>query len=303
LLSGRRLERGALVRLSPPEWLSRWTRCRGNAPEFGSADPDTARWHRQRAAACAASRDSGAELFHLDHLAARNLADWTEHARRAELYEERPEAALAVAAMAEAARLNPDDPRLRARLGDLLIGAGDPTRAAEAFAKAAELRGATWARGGWWIAGPYAGDDRASSLPPEAQADVSRPIVEPGATDRRWRRLDDAGPTLALHRWFNPAEHVTGYAQLFVYSREARRVTLSLGADDSLRLWHNGRPIFERDRFFKPGDGRVEVTLTPGLNRLLAKVVNDTVHHELYVDIRDAAAEAGAGRRRQGTAP
>jgi hypothetical protein len=77
-----------------------------------------------------------------------------------------------------------------------------------------------------------------------------------------------------------------------VYCDTEQEVTLSLGADDFLRLWLNGREVFEHDKFLKPGQGRVVVRLEKGWNALLAKVVNDRLHHRLHLQILDPARPA-----------
>jgi hypothetical protein len=90
-----------------------------------------------------------------------------------------------------------------------------------------------------------------------------------------------------MHSLFGWAENAAGYAQTFVYSEADREVTLSLGADDFLRLWLNGRQVFEHPKFLNPGEGRVDVKLQKGWNALLAKVVNDRIHHRLQLQILD----------------
>jgi hypothetical protein len=68
-----------------------------------------------------------------------------------------------------------------------------------------------------------------------------------------------------------------------------------VGSDDLCVLWLNGERIYQYDaapRLAKPEDARVPVTLRPGWNTLLGKVVNVTGGAKLYVEILpDESAE------------
>jgi tetratricopeptide (TPR) repeat protein len=234
-------------------------------------------------------------LFHLRRLANARAANWAQYARAAQIEADSGRWAEAADMLAAAVELQPGDARLLAALGDVRLGAGNWVAAAEAFARAARLRGSTWVRGNWWICGPYPGT-LADVAPPEAQTSVPLP-VEQGQSEKRWRLLHGGGETsLDFHSHFNWAEHVLGYAQTFLYCENEQRVTLVLGSDDAMRLWLNGREVFEHRGFLTVGQGRVDVTLAKGWNQLLAKVANDRRHHRLHLQI----VEAGAAPDRAG---
>ena len=172
------------------------------------------------------------------------------------------------------------------RHGDLLIGTNARDEAADAYRRALRLRGGSFVRGNWWIAGPYPGglDDVTQA---DSQQDVARPIV-PAAHGKpavRWKLLDDTDADLSLHPYFDNAENVTGYAQLFIYSESEQQISLTLGCDDCLRLSLNGEKLFKSRNFVTPGAGHASATLKAGWNRLSAKLVNRTRHHVLQVEI------------------
>ena len=111
------------------------------------------------------------------------------------------------------------------------------------------------------------------------RAAAAKLFGEPFAPEQR----DDAGAG-----WQPAPKFVDGavyrlpdgaYATYFareVAAAGARRVTLSLGSDDAVKLWCNGELVLANDvrRGAKPDQERVEVTLRPGENQLLLKIVN-----------------------------
>jgi hypothetical protein len=139
-------------------------------------------------------------------------------------------------------------------------------------------------RGNWWFAGPFRGGLDAAD-PPEAQpSEIDAAAPPPSAA---WRFHPDDGPSFVFHSRFEWAEHVTGYARTAIYSVEDCTVTLSIGSDDGVRVWLNGKQVFEHEGFLLQGAGCARVTLRKGWNRLLAKVANQTRHHALDLKILD----------------
>ena len=287
LVAGRRIHHGSLVGLTTSEWMNRWEAVAAARPTMPPVPSEAARWHVLRASDAAGARDPMAEAFHLRRLIASSAADWAVHARAAELSTAQCEWAQAAALLEAAARLNPEDEDLLIRRADVLLGLGDEAAAAEAFARVLRLNGRHWVRGGWWTAGPYAGG-LSQEPPAEARPEVSAPIAVPtGGQGTRWALHHHTAPSLELHPLFGNAQHVFGYAQTFVYSPDEREVSLGIGADDGVQVWLNGQKVFEHASFLDAGSRTVTVRLKPGINRLLAKVANDRLHHRLYLDLSD----------------
>lgn len=79
-------------------------------------------------------------------------------------------------------------------------------------------------------------------------------------------------------------EWVVAYLATTLKSPAERPVTLHFGSDDALKVWLNGRLITSHagDRAAAPDQHNVPVTLQPGENRLLAKVVQGHSKWEYY---------------------
>jgi len=155
-----------------------------------------------------------------------------------------------------------------------------------------------WCVTGCWVAGPYP-EDLNAHYPPEASPDpaVHLPPVEaaePAQTFLNWQRtpLNPAG-FVNFGALFNNAEHISAYALFRVYCPKQADVAVLLGSDDQVRLWLNGKQIHENlaRRRALPDDDAVPATLNAGWNTFLARVVNMTGDHALYLRLSDAPAD------------
>lgn len=81
-----------------------------------------------------------------------------------------------------------------------------------------------------------------------------------------------------------PKEWGAAYLATTLTSPDRRAVELKLGSDDALKLWLNGRPVLQRlvSRAAAPDQDTARVTLEPGENRLLAKVVQGHSRWEFF---------------------
>jgi len=155
-----------------------------------------------------------------------------------------------------------------------------------------------WCTLGYWIAGPYPQDLNAH-FPPEINPDPGRPVPteaveEPSPTFLNWQRapLNPAG-FVNFGPLFDNAEHISAYALLKVYCPKQENIAILLGSDDQVRLWLNGNQVHENLalRPAIPDNDAVAATLTPGWNTLLARVVNVTGSHALYMRLSNAPAD------------
>jgi hypothetical protein len=179
-----------------------------------------------------------------------------------------------------------DDLRLRA---EVFAGRGDWEKAAADFQQACSLNPGNappWFQTGWWVTGPYP-DDLQAIYPPENNSD---PFKAGEATGVTWRAADaESQEFLDLGALFDHAEHISAYAVLRVFSGEKRETTVLLGSDDGVRLWLNGELVHENPKQRAAGHDQdvVPVTLAAGWNTLLAKVVNVTGDHALFLRLSD----------------
>ncbi|MCG3129247.1 MAG: hypothetical protein CHACPFDD_04168 [Phycisphaerae bacterium] len=140
--------------------------------------------------------------------------------------------------------------------------------------------------GVWHVAGPFAtGEtaDRAAfekAFPPESGVDLSAAYGEKG--EIRWvarPELKDGVPQPSPA----PSYSATYYYRT-VRSPQERHMRLSLGSDDGIVVWLNGKVVHRSDtpRPLAPDQDSVELALPAGESRLLIKVVNYSGGFGLY---------------------
>jgi tetratricopeptide (TPR) repeat protein len=115
----------------------------------------------------------------------------------------------------------------------------------------------------------------------------------------------DFGPLLDYRN------HVAGYAVLRVYVARTAPKGIIFGADDQHRLWLNGQLISEgtTDGTASPDKHAIPARFQHGWNTLVAKVVNATGMHELFLsfsdnshvlaDLFESSSEQASGQKRQ----
>ena len=130
----------------------------------------------------------------------------------------------------------------------------------------------------WWVLGPLAGRQRwakADAFPVDAPPALGDP-VKVGDQTLQWKpvTLDDPTGMLDFERVWGGRDDCTGYAYAELTSPQAQEAVLSMGSDDSLVCWLNGKQVHEflADRGYSPDEDQVPVHLEQGINRLLIKV-------------------------------
>ncbi len=187
-------------------------------------------------------------------------------------------------AMARLLEANPRDTRLRIEYGVLLTGLCLWDQAEAAFRQAVAAvpeGGPSLFEGSWWVAGPYSDSLRA----PEEPEGHGNPCGGVGSASL-WRpALPWDGDLFRLDTFFDYQDFISGYALTNVYSLRDQEAVLLVGSDDQVRVWINGILVHEvaQDRMAIPDNDRIPVRLRAGWNRVLAKVVNKTGGHFLYL--------------------
>ena len=133
------------------------------------------------------------------------------------------------------------------------------------------------ARSGWYIAGPFFGE-------PAAAYDMTYGPEKSAQFDRRARfKLKDQedgwryAPGVVEASPVGLAASVGAeYVARQIYSPTARKLDLSLGSDDGLQVYLNGKLVHEARtaRAVAPDQERISIDLVPGENFLVCKVVN-----------------------------
>jgi WD40 repeat protein/tetratricopeptide (TPR) repeat protein len=281
-----------------------WQRLRSRYPkDFITSPQEQIAWYRGALHEALARKDWPTAQIHLDRLVAIDPANWQDRLARARLLARHAKWQDAEAAFKRAVTLHPRVPEVWVARGSFLLGHGRPKQAAADMAQAIKVQANPHlqaVQSEFWVAGLY-DDNLRHSCPPETQQDPARPF--PAAADplkndpvlTRWRcETTDAGNYLDLAACFDQKEHVSAYALAYVYARAEQEVVLLTGSDDSLRVWLNGgRPVFEypMGRAPAPDEDYIPVTLRRGWNVVLAKVVNHTGQHGLYLRLSAKPAD------------
>jgi HEAT repeat protein len=125
----------------------------------------------------------------------------------------------------------------------------------------------------WQVAGPYSGVARealfATVFPPEEGKDKPedwRPLASGLQPDKPW--------LLDLKQAIGGDDRVA-YLRTFILAPASMPAQLELGSDDGIKAWVNGRAVHANPawRGVKAGEDQVPITLLPGWNSLLLKVV------------------------------
>jgi len=140
---------------------------------------------------------------------------------------------------------------------------------------------------------PYCGKSHAVSFPPTEDE-----VWTPREVRVAWRPLHSAeakvdfGPFLRNEPLgmaeYNP-EQVAAYAACYVKMPQETECRMSLGSDDGVKVWLNGKLVHANliYRGAVRDQDEVSVMFQEGWNLLLAKVINDIGGHALYLRLLD----------------
>jgi WD40 repeat protein/serine/threonine protein kinase len=182
--------------------------------------------------------------------------------------------------------------------GEIQAGQGNWDEAAADFKKCAAIDDRKrWFAIGYWVAGPYSDDVRAS-FSPEHIVDPGQhlngtSVVGPKAL-LNWKIVPVSGSGfLDLGKLFDHAEHISAYALLRIYSPHPRKVACLMGQDDTARVWINGWQVYENlvEGSASPDFEAYPVHLSEGWNTAVVRVFNDRGDHALYFRLSDAEVD------------
>jgi len=143
--------------------------------------------------------------------------------------------------------------------------------------------------GKWHVIGPFDNEDNKgfdTAYPPEKEIDLKK--TYPGK-DRKmvgWKEMPGfkLGQVVNLNI-FGKSDDSTAYLFHEIDSPEAVTLPLSLGSDDQLTVWLNGKRLLAENviRAASPDQNRVDLELKAGKNQLLLKVGNAAGDWSVYV--------------------
>lgn len=131
----------------------------------------------------------------------------------------------------------------------------------------------------WLVLGPFPGqlqDDILTSVGGEAgQSPSEGQKVKPAdGPELSWHGTKAWGNTIALDQAASEERPSVAYAFTKVTREKAGKARVSVGSEDGIRVWVNGRLVLSRDalRSLTPDEDQVDVDFRAGENTLLVKV-------------------------------
>jgi len=147
----------------------------------------------------------------------------------------------------------------------------------------------------WWICGPFEAANVTEAFDkafgPESRPDPKHSYNAAGGKVVRWRRYKSP---VSGHINFSEAlganDNAAAYALTYFYSEKPAEVALFLGSDDAIKVFLNGRLVFQNrvERSAAPAQDRASLKVEKGWNSLLLKVANGSGEWEAYVSINRA---------------
>lgn len=142
----------------------------------------------------------------------------------------------------------------------------------------------------WWILGPLTPtvpESLDSEMAAMTSVDESRTVDGKDGKAVTWRRFErKADPASATNEFFVNFTNVYGertydtnaYAATFLKSPREIEATLAVGSDDGVIVWLNGDEVhrFPHGRAYASKADRVNVTLKPGVNVLMMRIMQGT---------------------------
>ena len=143
--------------------------------------------------------------------------------------------------------------------------------------------------GRWNLLGPFPSMKPATPFDVAASVDLARPIKTPDGKTYEWRAAQPEGDEgkINLGQIFDKKDNQAAFAVAEFVSPARRKVPLSIGSDDTLVVWLNGKQVFSFDgaRAFAPGQDRAEVELLEGVNRLAVRCGNGNNDWQFAVNL------------------
>lgn len=130
-----------------------------------------------------------------------------------------------------------------------------------------------------WI-GPFpntGGKGLAVPFPPETEFVPDKKYAGRDGQQVGWKPIHQRNGLFMMNRLLDPADNCVLYAAVLVHAPRAGKQELLTGSDDGLKVWLNGKVVFEKaiQRGLKPDDDRTTVDLKEGDNLLLLKIQQD----------------------------
>jgi hypothetical protein len=151
----------------------------------------------------------------------------------------------------------------------------------------------------WLVVGPFPAPDRKGhtvTFPPETDPFDLKKEYKAGAATLHWQTHPSSGDYVDFAKLFHTEDPAVAYAICWVRSDRARRVVLSLGSNDGIKVWVGGKSVADVGVFrsASPGQDRASCELAAGWNEVRVKIDNQGGPWGFYFEVRDPATNRPA---------
>ena len=152
--------------------------------------------------------------------------------------------------------------------------------------------------GPWWVIHPFDNTDEKgfdTVYPPEVDIDFDKEYEGKNGRIIKWYRSNGRGEGVFSNV---PEDDVTGYALTYFESERDQKYLLSLGTDDTIKIWVNDKLIFSKyvHRALRRGDDVIELPVSKGRNKILFKITNGYGPWGFFADIGGYSIDLSAER-------
>lgn len=150
--------------------------------------------------------------------------------------------------------------------------------------------------GPWWVIFPFDNIDETgfdTVYPPETEIDFDKEYIGKDGRKIGWYKTNRRGENVFSNV---PEDDVTGYALTYLESDRDQNYLLSLGSDDTIKIWVNDQLVFSKyvHRPLRRGDDVIQLPVSKGRNKILVKVTNGYGPWGFFADIGGYSLTASA---------
>jgi hypothetical protein len=145
----------------------------------------------------------------------------------------------------------------------------------------------------WNLIGPFSAPDMnflRVAYPPEKEIALQKHYSGKDGAEVGWEQVSAlATGSMNLNDVFRPNEQVLAYGLAYVHSPDKRSTHILLGSDDGVRVWLNDELVHSNPayRAHSPDQDKVKVSLKPGWNKVLIKVLQGAGGWGFYLRLAD----------------
>ncbi len=150
--------------------------------------------------------------------------------------------------------------------------------------------------GPWWVIFPFDNINETgfdTVYPPETEIDFDKEYIGKDGRKIGWYQTNRRGENVFSNV---PEDDVTGYALTYLESDRDQNYLLSLGSDDTIKIWVNDELVFSKyvHRPLRRADDVIQLPVSKGRNKILVKVTNGYGPWGFFADIGGYSLTASA---------